>query len=50
MESYQKRKQKRLEEYGKVINDKLFNDEVLKNKQNEKNMLNKLLILRMSKD
>ena len=36
MESYQKRKRLLEEKYGKLINVRLFNDEVLKKNKNEK--------------
>ena len=37
------------EQYGKLINVKLFNDGLLKRNNHETNMLNNLLILQMSK-
>ena len=48
MESYQKRKRRLEETYGKPIQVRLFNDEALK-KNKMKHMLNKLLILQTRK-
>ena len=39
MESYQKRKRPLEEKYGKLIQVKCFNDEVLKKSKNKKNKI-----------
>ena len=48
MESYQKRKKRLEETYGKLVQVNTYNDEVLE-KTHMMNMLNKLLILQTRK-